>query len=62
MGEDVDNLGVDRGVHNPPPRRVLGPYLIGPGGYKTVEDAVSVDPDFLGNLDDAKTWFDIERR
>ena len=41
MGEDVDNLGVDRGVHNPPPRRVLGPYLIGPGGYKTVEDAIS---------------------
>lgn len=35
---------------------VLGPYLIGPGGYKTVEEAVSHDPNFNGSLDEPESW------
>ena len=35
---------------------VLGPYLIGPDGYATIEEAVESDPDFYGSLDDPVGW------
>lgn len=46
----------DRGVRNPPPVRQLGPYLVGPSGYASVEDAVAEDPAIAVNLDDSDTW------
>jgi hypothetical protein len=36
--------------------RILGPYLVGPGGYATAEDAVASDPEFAGDLGDPSTW------
>lgn len=41
---------------------ILGPYLIGPDGYATVEKAVEIDPDFFGSLDEPESWFDVGGR
>ena len=35
--------------------RVLGPYLVGPDGYPSVEEAVICDLNFSGSLDDLAT-------
>ena len=42
------------------PIMVLGPYLIGPDGYKTVKDAVENDPNFLGSLDEPISWDNLD--
>jgi hypothetical protein len=48
----------DRDVRVPPPIRTLGPYLVGVGGYDSVEHAVDCDPGFDGSLGQDASWFE----
>lgn len=57
---DLDVVAVDRGVYNPPPMKIFGPYLIGKDGYRSIEEAVENDAE-LPDLDDPTTWSDDPR-
>src|SRR5690606_22243438 len=59
---DVDREGpedvlIDRGVHNPPPYRVIGPYAVPSDDETVVKEAVANDPHESVDLDDPRTWF-----
>jgi hypothetical protein len=47
----------DRGVHCPPPVRVLGPIEVGPSGYASVEEANEMGV-LEVDLNDPGTWFE----
>lgn len=49
----------DRHVYNPPPVRIIGPYLVGPDGYDTVEDGVDNGPDDV-DLNRPETWSEVD--
>jgi len=56
---DPESVKEDLGLYESLPRSVHGPYLVGPEGYKSVEEAFQNDPD-TPDLDNPQTWFEEE--
>ena len=55
--ESPEDVLIDRGVHNPPPYRVIGPYDVPSDDETVVKEAVTNDPTESVDLDDPRTWF-----
>ena len=55
--ESPEDVLVDRNVHNPPPYRTIGLYIVPSDDEATIKEVVANDPHESVDLDDPRTWF-----